>query len=329
MNRFALLDDSDNEETKTSVAASKDKKKKDKEAKPTPAPEAETAKAAPKKDGEPRKKPAGAKPNGEGKPKTPRPVAPAAEAAPEVDDAGFIASKGEGRDHHKKLRDSRKDKKDRNDLLDPSIKSDNRIRDAAHGGNKGKGKGGGKGKDKNDGPSVVKETEDAENDAANEVAEVVVDKETVEETPVPAEPEGPATLTLDEYYRQRDEARAASAILSAAKAARAVEEDFKGLKIKGDEEEDVGVFTGVANKAKKEKASSQRSTAKTVLTDLSFKGEEAAVEEPRGDRGGDRRSGRGGGRGERGSPRSGGGTPRTPRGAAKIDIADSNAFPKL
>lgn len=329
MNRFAALDDSDNEEVKPSNVASKDKKKKVTTAAPAATPAAAVAAVteskAPKKDG---KKPSTPKPTGDAPASKPKAPADSAADAAATEGGEFEFTKGDGRDHNKKQRDSRRSPKDRLSAEDPSIKPDNRRRDPSHaskGGAKGR-----KGRDnKSESTDAVKENQAGENDAAAETVEETAEVAVVEEAVEPAEPEGPATLTLDEYYRQREEARAASAILSAAKAARIVEEDFKGLKVVGEGEEDAGVYTGVA-KAKKEKSSSQRSTSKTVLVDLVFKGEEpaAASYEEYAPRGGDRDRRTGGRGGARGSS-SGGGSPRNARGGAKIDIGDASAFPSL
>lgn len=142
-----------------------------------------------------------------------------------------------------------------------------------------------------------------------------VDGEEVAVEPVPAEPAEPVpvTLTLEEYQRQREAARASSALLANQKAARAVE-SLSGMKVK-ENNDGPDVYTGVA-KASKAAKTNQRSTVKTVITDLGFKVESEDAYVPREDR----RTPNG-----RNSGRTGGYRPKGPR----VDISDVNAFPSL
>lgn len=96
------------------------------------------------------------------------------------------------------------------------------------------------------------------------------------------------------------------------------------------------VYTGVSKGNSKVTKVNQRSTGKTVLTDLAFKVEAAPVvvesSSPRPDRNYTPRGGRGSGSG---SPRTAGGrgSPSSKsvgsKKSAGIDISDTNLFPSL
>jgi plasminogen activator inhibitor 1 RNA-binding protein len=240
----------------------------------------------------------------------------------EVEAAGakgdFTGTKRDSHAHGKVPRSRYEKRQDEND---PKIKPDNRIRGAAHTNTKRRPS---KNADKQEVEGLAKEGEKHPENLEVPVEPVTEDggeEQAPEEPAEPAEPE-PVTLTLEEYQRRKEEERAKSAILGVAKATRPVEE-ITGLKIKEGDGLENGVYTGSA-KASKGSKSSQRSTGKTLLTDLGFKLES---DEPRNRE--ERRPPSGGKPGGRGSGgRSGGGRGYAPRGP-RVDLADASAFPSL
>eukprot|EP00595_Chromulina_sp_UTEXLB2642_P001128 CAMPEP_0196762034 /NCGR_PEP_ID=MMETSP1095-20130614/1376_1 /TAXON_ID=96789 ORGANISM="Chromulina nebulosa, Strain UTEXLB2642" /NCGR_SAMPLE_ID=MMETSP1095 /ASSEMBLY_ACC=CAM_ASM_000446 /LENGTH=339 /DNA_ID=CAMNT_0042112279 /DNA_START=147 /DNA_END=1166 /DNA_ORIENTATION=- len=339
MNRFAAFD-SDDEDTPKPAAPVVDKKKKkeDKPAKPAvvaqavvePAPAPAVTEA--KKD---------TKPKGEKKPSNKSTKPPKTDAEPTEATGAGSAESGEvfGKSqapykggHHRAPR-TRYEKKQ--DETDPLIKPDNRIRGNARGFDRQKQH---KNTQKEDANDVAKDTEKHPENVEAETADVTDTAdvpETAEETPaepdVPAEPEV-VKLSFDEYQRIREEARAASAILTANKPERQVADSLAGLKVKETVKEEDAVYVGVTKTSKVTKAA-QRSTGKTVFTDLAFKVDSPVetdrprrefrekVDSPSGGRGG---RGRGGGRGSGDRFKD----TRSFKGP-KIDIADTNAFPSL
>lgn len=136
------------------------------------------------------------------------------------------------------------------------------------------------------------------------------------ETPAePVVPAGPPQFTLEEFQKQREEARAASALL-AKKTVRAVTEDFGGMKAKV-EDKPSGFFVSGIKSSKKEK-DGQRGTSKNVMVDVAFRVEESqpvvAERAPRST-------------GKPESPRGGARAPA--KGGKNIDVNDRNAFPTL
>lgn len=326
MNRFAALDsDNDDDQPKTS-SVTVDKKKKKEENPSTTTAAAASTKPGPAKgtadSAQAPKKASDSKPKTDGK-RDSRPKAPASgqkndkpKSAPEGATGGEVAEvsgsgKGDSRRDQRSFGKGPKTRYEkRQDENDPSIKPDNRIRGAAHGKPRRHPS---KNAEREEADGLAREGEKDPN-TTETVAEPVEGEEAAPEAaPVePAEPE-PVTLTLEEYQRQREAARASSALLANQKAARAVEA-LTGMKVKEDNE-GPDVYTGTAKSSKAAK-SSQRSTAKTVITDLGFKVESDDGYVPREDR--RTPNGRNPGRGYSKGPRG-----------PRVDISDVNAFPAL
>jgi len=343
MNRFAALD-SDNEDEPPKVApVTLDKKKKKDDATATVAASSTTsatksADAAPsnKKDGKAKstdvKKDAKSVPGQKVEKAKAVVEASSPEGVGEVEVSG--STKGDNkRDQRSYGKGPKTRYEKRQDENDPSIKPDNRIRGSAHGQNKRRPS---KNADREEADGLAKEGEkfqgvdeatswpaEEENswpapaENTEPVIELPVEEPVVEEVvPEPV----PVTYTLEEYQRQREIARASSALLANAKAARAVEE-LTGFKIK-EADTDAGVYTGAVKTSKTAKLP-QRSTVKTVVADLGFKAESENTRPPREDR--RTPSGRGGDRDRSGR---GSGYANKSRGPI-VDIADSSAFPSL
>lgn len=174
-------------------------------------------------------------------------------------------------------------------------------------------------------------------------AEIVEEPvEEVEAAPAePAVPE-PTVFTFDEYNKRRaaeQASRTQSEAFSEVKL-REVTADFSGMKTKESNGESEYIHLGASKAAKAKKE--QRSTAKNVIVDVSFKAPPPQREERSGSgRGGDRENrggrGRGGDRAGGDRPRSSGrgknegranGGNRGPR-APRVDFSDANAFPSL
>lgn len=346
MNRFAAFD-SDDEQPKAVANESKDKKKVAAApvAAPVPAAKApaDAKAAAPKKDGEARKK----TPKAAGdKPKTPRPAAAAvpevAAAAPadEGDFEGVVVKDNRNRNKHSQ--DSIRNPDKRLSADGSGLKINNRHSKDAHAR---------KSKTRRPDPAneIVDEEVDAEKAAEEAATAAKAESAAVPEEPVEEPEPEPVTRSLDEYLSKREAARAASAVLSAAAATRAVDTSVQGILRT---EADAGVYKVAAktNKQKEVKAT-QRSSGKTVLTDLTFTAEapEETPRERRAPASGDRSAGRGPRNDQERTPRgdkeraprsagagNGNGAARSPRPPrddrsprGKIDIADTNAFPSL
>lgn len=180
--------------------------------------------------------------------------------------------------------------------------------------------------------NVDQEAQDAEKNpaAVNDTegnADIVDDSAEPENESSEVVAEEPATRSLDDYLRQREEARASSSVLAASKATRSVNKDslFAGLTPKVDEDfEDENKPKSNSNKK------DQRSSNKAQVLDVAFKFENASENRDRGDRftGG---RGRGGGReytrGGRGRGENRSRNPRPSRDApAPLNSVD---FPSL
>lgn len=182
--------------------------------------------------------------------------------------------------------------------------------------------------------SVEQEAQDAEKDPENAVAEATGDAPEAEvaedaEAPVEAVVETVKTLSLEEFVRQRGEARSASKLLASQQAARSVPTDglASALPSKSNRDED---NTTVARNKK-----DQRSTGKGAAVELAFKFETPNVAPPRPRRD-ENESGRGNGRrnDSRGESRGGKGGRGESRpdsrkaGASSVNISSTD-FPAL
>lgn len=294
MNRFAALDSDNEEEVKTQKVTEKK----------TPAAKTETAQpaAAPKKtENKPK--------NNDSKPRPKKDRAPKAESAAPAASGEVVEASKENKVRSKNFNRAPKTRyeKKQDDPLNPMIKADNRIRGSAHANQRRRPFKHNKDDAEHTAKDAEKHPENVEGEESTEPA-----TEEVEQTPEPVveqEPE-PAKLGLEDYLRQREEARANSALLNEVKTARAVN-DLSGLKIK--EGDDLpSVYTGTAKQSKTAKVV-QRSTVKTVFSDLSFKVDVPVVTEERRTQ-------------QRGNFKNS--KQQKPRGP-RVDLSDASAFPSL
>lgn len=266
MNRFAVLDTSDNEEEVPKVSTQK--KSKDDSANKAPkkdAPAKQPVKATenkPKDNASTNKdnknaekqKPAGSAAPGEG-----------AEVAKDNNRGGRPRGKDgrHGERHHKNGESQENSDKPKRQKREFERRSGTgRGREVSRGGRGPYGAG-----------NVEQEAQDAEKDPksvevegqeAAEQAQVDGEDNSPAAESVPESEPEPATFTLDEYLQKRNSARAASSILTEAKNVRVVDvsTQFAGLTTKGDADD-----TYIASKVVKSASSKkdQRSTSKSVL----------------------------------------------------------------
>lgn len=339
MNFFSVLDESDNEEERKVVPAKKGAA--------APAPAAKKDAAAPKKDAAPAKKDAPKTGKAvEEKPKS-KDAKPTKASAPTADGEKETAKEdNRGGNRHRERHGEKQygEKRPEGEKRAPRREFDRRSgtgrgREVSRGGRGAFGAG-----------NPAQDALDAEKNpkaaAEGAIDGAVVEGETEEvaavEDVTPAEPE-PVTVSLDDFYKQREEARQRLAELTGTPApVRTVdkEKDFAGLTTVATAE--LENYLG-ANAAKAEAArKDQRSSGKAVVLNVGFKFQAVQPDRerderprPAGGRGGDREGGRGprreggAGRGDRAprGDRPAGRGERAPRSNAAFNAEKD--FPKL
>jgi len=287
-NIFAVLDTSDAEdEVVQKNTAGKTKKAKEDSAPQNDAKKQQTG------------KPAKAQPQNKPTKEEPKPAAPAENESRKDDNRGGRARGKEGVKRGDKYHQAEGGNKQRPKREFERRSGTGRGREVSRGGRGPYGFG-----------NAEQEAIDAEKNPANaeangqpENADDAVEPEG-ESAEVVEEAEEPATLSYDDFMRQREEARASSALLASAKNVRTVnvETQFAGLTTKADNEDDES--KGKVSSANKKE---QRSSNKSQILDVSFKFENASENRSYGKRREFPEGGREGGRGRgREGPREGG-----------------------